>query len=122
MPTSPRTAAATSGSGTPSPSGGRDRRGGGGVWGRRAAGVVGGRRAGSRELMPYIIATVMGVSVFFTLLRAVVSSPFARLAFAPPDGQGLNPLLQNPGMFFHPPPQYLGYVGLTIPLAFAPPP
>ena len=77
------------------------------------------RQAGYRELMPYIIATVMGVSVFFTLLLAVVSSPFARLAFAPPDGQGLNPLLQNPGMFFHPPTQYLGYVGFTIPFAFA---
>ena len=81
--------------------------------------VVVWRQAGYRELMPYIIATVMGVSVFFTLLLAVVSSPFARLAFAPPDGQGLNPLLQNPGMFFHPPTQYLGYVGFTIPFAFA---
>src|SRR3990170_2392695 len=81
--------------------------------------VVVWRQAGYRELMPYIIATVMGVSVFFTLLLAVVSSPFARLAFAPPDGQGLNPLLQNPGMFFHPPTKYLGYVGFTIPFAFA---
>src|SRR3990170_2666381 len=44
--------------------------------------VVVWRQAGYRELMPYIIATVMGVSVFFTLLLAVVSSPFARLAFA----------------------------------------
>ncbi|HEU4759706.1 MAG TPA: cytochrome c biogenesis protein CcsA, partial [Dehalococcoidia bacterium] len=77
------------------------------------------RQAGYRELMPYVIAAVMGVSVFFTLLLAVVSSPFARLAFAPPDGQGLNPLLQNPGMFGHPPTQYLGYVGFTIPFAFA---
>jgi len=77
------------------------------------------RQAHYRELMPYVIATVMGTSAFFTLLLAAVSNPFARLPFVPPDGQGLNPLLQNPGMFFHPPTQYLGYVGFTLPFAFA---
>jgi len=77
------------------------------------------RQSAYRELMPYVVATVMGTSSFFTLLLALVSSPFARLPFPPADGQGLNPLLQNPGMFFHPPTQYLGYVGFTIPFAFA---
>jgi len=72
-----------------------------------------------RELMPYVVATLMGTSAFFTMLLAFVSSPFTRVPFTPPDGSGLNPLLQNPGMFFHPPTQYLGYVGFTIPFAFA---
>ncbi len=81
--------------------------------------VVVWRHAARTALMPYVVATVMGTSAFFTMLLAVVSSPFARLPFAPPDGGGLNPLLQNPGMFFHPPTQYLGYVGFTIPFAFA---
>ncbi|HXF83660.1 MAG TPA: heme lyase CcmF/NrfE family subunit [bacterium] len=72
-----------------------------------------------RELQPYVIAVLMGTSAFFTMLLAVVSSPFARLPFPPADGAGLNPLLQNPGMFFHPPTQYLGYVGFTVPFAFA---
>jgi len=81
--------------------------------------VVVWRHAARTALMPYVVATVMGTSAFFTMLLALVSSPFARLPFAPPDGSGLNPLLQNPGMFFHPPTQYLGYVGFTIPFAFA---
>ncbi|MDQ7842381.1 MAG: heme lyase CcmF/NrfE family subunit [Armatimonadota bacterium] len=77
------------------------------------------RRGQHRALMPYVVATLMGTSAFFTGLLTFVSSPFARLPFAPPDGAGLNPLLQNPGMFFHPPTQYLGYVGFTVPFAFA---
>ena len=77
------------------------------------------RQSVYRELMPYVIATLMGTSAFFTMLLAFVSSPFARVPFTPADGSGLNPLLQNPGMFFHPPTQYLGYVGVTIPCAFA---
>ena len=77
------------------------------------------RQSVYRELMPYVIATLMGTSAFFTMLLAFVSSPFARVPFTPADGSGLNPLLQNPGMFFHPPTQYLGYVGFTIPFAFA---
>ncbi|MEM7828283.1 MAG: cytochrome c-type biogenesis CcmF C-terminal domain-containing protein, partial [Candidatus Aenigmatarchaeota archaeon] len=45
--------------------------------------------------------------------------PFNKLPFLPENGQGMNPLLQNPGMIFHPPTLYLGYVGFTIPFAFA---
>ena len=71
------------------------------------------------ELMPTVIAVLLGVSSFFLVLMTVVSSPFARLAPAPLDGRGLNPLLENPGMAFHPPMLYLGYVGFTVPFAFA---
>ena len=49
----------------------------------------------------------------------VASNPFARLFPAPPDGQGLNPLLQDPGLAFHPPTLYLGYVGLSVAFSFA---
>ena len=51
-------------------------------------------------------------------MLVAVSSPFATQA-APADGAGLNPSLQNPYMMIHPPCLYLGYVGLTIPFAFA---
>ena len=59
-----------------------------------------------------------GVTVFFAFLLVVVASPFATQA-APADGDGLNPSLQNPYMMAHPPLLYLGYVGLTVPFAFA---
>jgi cytochrome c-type biogenesis protein CcmF len=58
------------------------------------------------------------VIAFFALLLVAVSSPFATQA-APADGLGLNPSLQNPYMLAHPPFLYLGFVGLTIPFAFA---
>ncbi|HLE77284.1 MAG TPA: heme lyase CcmF/NrfE family subunit [bacterium] len=77
------------------------------------------QHSGRRELLPYVIATLMGTLAFFTMLLVFISGPFERLAFPPADGAGLNPLLQNPGMFFHPPTQYIGYVAFTIPFAFA---
>lgn len=46
-------------------------------------------------------------------------NPFWRLPFVPGEGMGLNPQLQNPGMMFHPPALYLGYVGMAIPFSFA---
>src|SRR5205814_1504323 len=46
-------------------------------------------------------------------------TPFERLAYTPLDGRGMNPQLQNPGMVFHPPMLYLGYISITIPFAFA---
>jgi len=69
--------------------------------------------------LPVAAAIIGGVHVFFTFIMTFVSSPFATLDFRPMDGAGLNPLLQNPGMVFHPPTQYLGYVGFTVPFAFA---
>jgi len=76
-------------------------------------------REGLPDLIPYAMSVMMATSSFFLFLLSSVSSPFELLPFRPADGQGLNPLLQNPGMFFHPPTLYLGYVGFTVPYAFA---
>ena len=96
----------------------------------------------NQELMPYVV-TGLSVAVAFFLalmsivtdpvksgffiltpftpggMNALVGNPFRLLDFTPVDGNGLNPLLQNPGMFIHPVTQYLGYVAFTIPFAFA---
>src|SRR5689334_5483535 len=55
----------------------------------------------------------------FYAFLLIASNPFARLSPAPPDGQGLNPLLQDPGLAFHPPTLYLGYVGLSVAFSLA---
>ena len=70
-------------------------------------------------LMPYVAAVTSAVTLFFVIVSLFAANPFERLAFTPPDGAGLNPQLQNPGMVFHPPLLFLGYVGITIPFAFA---
>ncbi|NIS62618.1 MAG: heme lyase CcmF/NrfE family subunit, partial [Proteobacteria bacterium] len=62
---------------------------------------------------------LMAITFFFLLLLVFVTSPFKRLPTVPPDGQGLNPLLQNPGMIFHPTTLFVGYVGFAVPYAFA---
>ncbi|HSL14643.1 MAG TPA: heme lyase CcmF/NrfE family subunit [Actinomycetota bacterium] len=81
--------------------------------------VVHQNRRRNRDLMPYVVA-VLGASLFlFTFLVAFESDPFARLGFVPADGQGLNPMLQNYGQWFHPLTMYMGYVGFTVPFAFA---
>ena len=71
-----------------------------------------------RNVLPGTVAVLGGVATFFAFLLVFVSSPFDRQV-APLDGSGLNPSLQNPYMMIHPPLLYLGYVGLTIPFAFA---
>jgi cytochrome c-type biogenesis protein CcmF len=71
------------------------------------------------ELMPYVAATLMTVETFFLIVLNFEANPFDVLGFVPADGQGLNPLLQNPGMVLHPPTLYLGFVGFTVPFAFA---
>ena len=71
------------------------------------------------RLMPYVVATLMVVQTFFLAMMLFGANPFETLAFTPQDGNGLNPLLQNPGMVMHPPTLYLGYIGFTIPFAFA---
>lgn len=58
---------------------------------------------------------ILGFLLFITL----TSNPFIRLDPAPIDGNGLNPLLQDPGLAFHPPMLYLGYVGLSVAFSFA---
>jgi cytochrome c-type biogenesis protein CcmF len=70
------------------------------------------------DVLPWTIPVLGGVASFFALLLVFVASPFETQA-APADGLGLNPSLQNPYMMIHPPLLYLGYVGLTIPFAFA---
>jgi cytochrome c-type biogenesis protein CcmF len=63
---------------------------------------------------------VAAVQVFFLLLLTFAASPFGVMQGLPPaDGNGLNPLLQYPEMVIHPPMLYLGYVGFTVPFAFA---
>ncbi len=66
------------------------------------------------------ILGVMGlISVGFLLFMLMVSNPFERLIPAALDGRDLNPLLQDPGMIFHPPMLYMGYVGFSVAFAFA---
>ncbi|MBI4665633.1 MAG: heme lyase CcmF/NrfE family subunit [Nitrospinae bacterium] len=81
--------------------------------------VVFQNRHKNRELMPYVVAVIATVQAFFGLLMNVASPVFERMPVLPPDGHGLNPMLQNPGMIFHPPSLYVGFVGFTIPFAFA---
>ncbi len=85
-------------------------------------------RRKNRQLMPYVISVSMGVATFFALMDFVAANPFNQLSLAtaagttpytPPDGNGLNPSLQFHQMMVHPPLLYLGYVGFTIPFAFA---
>ena len=72
------------------------------------------------ELQPYIIATLMAVVLFFCVLMAFAANPFSTsVAGARTDGEGLNPLLQNYWMVIHPPSLYTGFVGCTVPFAFA---
>src|SRR5690349_13460731 len=76
-------------------------------------------RTRNRELMPYVTGTLALILVFFLATICFGSNPCERLDWIPPDGRGMNPQLQNPGMAIHPPNLYLGYVGTTIPFAFA---
>jgi len=76
-----------------------------------------------RRLPPETIRATLGAQAalalgFFGFLL-IASNPFARLYPAPAEGQGLNPLLQDPGLAFHPPTLYLGYVGLSVAFSLA---
>jgi cytochrome c-type biogenesis protein CcmF len=82
----------------------------------------------NRQLMPYVVAALMGTGVFFSSLVLFIANPFQELSlstaagtqpFTPPDGNGLNPVLQYHSMVIHPPMLYLGYVGMVVPFAFA---
>ena len=66
-----------------------------------------------------ILAVMAFVSVGFLLFLLLTSSPFYRLLPAAAEGRDLNPLLQDPGMVIHPPMLYMGYVGFSVPFAFA---
>jgi cytochrome c-type biogenesis protein CcmF len=84
-----------------------------------AAAVLHLTRRGLREIVPWATAVLGAIAAFFLLLMVVYESPFATLAAPPPEGAGLNPLLRHPMMMFHPPLLYSGYVGFSIPFAFA---
>jgi cytochrome c-type biogenesis protein CcmF len=74
-----------------------------------------------RDVVPWATAIMLGVGVFFTSLMLFGGgvNPFDTLSQVPPNGVGLNPLLQHPSMIIHPPMLYVGYVSLTVPFAFA---
>ncbi|MCC2638616.1 MAG: heme lyase NrfEFG subunit NrfE [Moraxellaceae bacterium] len=73
-----------------------------------------------RAMVARVLALLGAVSVAFLLFILLTSNPFNRLLpDFPPDGNDLNPLLQDPGLIFHPPMLYMGYVGFAVPFAFA---
>ena len=72
------------------------------------------------KLTAYSSTILAAVQVFFLLLVNIAATPFSLVSGpVPPDGNGLNPLLQYPEMVIHPPMLYLGYVGFSVPFAFA---
>jgi len=72
-----------------------------------------------RELMPWVLMILSTVSAFFLAVIAFASNPFEGVFPVPLDGRGLNPLLEDANMITHPPLLYTGFVGLTVPYAFA---
>ena len=73
----------------------------------------------NREIIPYVIATLNAIMAFLLVLLIGWSNPLDLQAVIPKEGQGLNPLLQNPAMAIHPPSLYLGFIGFSVPFAFA---
>ena len=104
-----------------------------GAWGNHEGSMVlwvlilalcsGAVAAFGRELPSALKARVIGVlgwvAAGFLLFIIFTSNPFVRVWPPPPDGQGLNPILQDPGLAIHPPLLYLGYVGYAVTFAFA---
>src|SRR6266403_1551098 len=73
-----------------------------------------------QRLFAHASVVIAAVQVFFLMILNFAAQPFGITQGAlPPDGNGLNPLLQYPEMVIHPPMLYLGYVGFTVPFAFA---
>ena len=73
----------------------------------------------NREIIPYVITTLNAIMAFLLVLLIGWSNPLDLQAVIPQEGQGLNPLLQNPAMAIHPPSLYLGFIGFSVPFAFA---
>lgn len=72
-----------------------------------------------REMMPWVLMIFSITSAFFLIVVGFVSNPFETIFPIPLDGRGLNPLLEDANMMSHPPMLYTGFVGLTVPYAFA---
>jgi cytochrome c-type biogenesis protein CcmF len=81
--------------------------------------VAAGSRSQPQEFASRVLGVLGIVSAGMIAFAFVTSNPFTRLIPAPLDGNDLNPLLQDPGMIFHPPTLYFGYVGVAVPFAFA---
>jgi cytochrome c-type biogenesis protein CcmF len=93
------------------------------LWLLMQAGWAAAVAAFSRHLPAPVVArtlSVMGMlTIGFLLFVLFTSNPFERLFPVPVDGRDLNPQLQDPGMIFHPPMLYMGYVGFSVAFAFA---
>src|SRR3990170_4024012 len=76
-------------------------------------------RSRQPEFYPWVLSVMLGILAFFLLVMTIPAPPFQRLTPIPPDGRGLNPLLQDTGMITHPVALYLGFTGFTVPFAFA---
>jgi cytochrome c-type biogenesis protein CcmF len=76
-------------------------------------------RRRAREVAPWATAVLLGLAAFFCALLVFLETPFGRLAPAPAEGVGLNPLLRHPSMMIHPPMLYSGYTLFAVPFAFA---
>ena len=72
-----------------------------------------------RRTLGFALGAQAALALGFFAFLLVASNPFARLDPAPLEGRGLNPLLQDPGLAFHPPTLYLGYVGLSVAFSLA---
>lgn len=76
---------------------------------------------GQEENIPYVNTILVLNNLFFLILLVFIANPFTKIpgGMSPVEGKGLNPMLQNPGMIFHPVTLYLGYVGFAVPYAYA---
>ncbi len=81
--------------------------------------VAAGSRSQPQEFASRVLGVLGIVSAGMIAFAFIASNPFTRLAPTPSDGNDLNALLQDPGMIFHPPTLYFGYVGVAVPFAFA---
>lgn len=72
----------------------------------------------SNAYLPWVSMVLLWVNLFFAVILNFVSPPFALNPEAVTEGNGLNPLLQNPGMAVHPVTLYLGYIGMAVPFAY----
>jgi cytochrome c-type biogenesis protein CcmF len=81
--------------------------------------VAAGSRSQPEEFSSRVLGVLGIISSGIIAFSLLTSNPFSRLTPAVADGNDLNPLLQDPGMIFHPPMLYLGYVGVAVPFSFA---
>lgn len=73
----------------------------------------------NEKLTPYVALILVIIIAFLLSVLVFASNPFTELSYKPTDGYGLNPLLQDVGMMFHPPTLFVGYAGFAVPFAFA---